>query len=728
LIGQSPPNLERQAHRSEIAASSTADVLGLVGTRLCYRFHSNTAPWQKGDLVVRISACLLSGLLLVSEAALGDPLQLERVVLSTGGVGYFEYRTELAGDGDLELGVRLDQVDDVLKSLVVYDDVGEIAAVTLPGRETSTQLFRDLPFGPEALTSPVRLFNALQGVEVEATGRRRVTGRILRVVPETVTLAHGVGTTKRHRLNLLTSAGVQQLILEEVEAVRFVDPEIEAQVDQALAALARQRVRDRRTLRIGLRGKTRRTVRVGYVVGVPLWKATYRLTVGAQEKDRTGSLQGWAVLENMSGEDWTDVQLSLVSGNPVTFRQALYTAYYVERPTVPVEVLGRILPPPDGGALGGRAEAGLALGQARRRQSSKSAMLTEMVAPELTVASQADSPADIAAPAMAARSQEAATQVSFTFPEPLSVPAGDSLVVPLADRRIPAERVALYQPQSHQTHPLASVRLYNDGDSGLPPGVLTLYQRSSDRRATYIGDARLGTLPAGDARLVSFAVDQKTRIGREIGSTRAVSKAGIERGVLRLSVVHRQTTTYRIKAPAQEHRRVLIEQARQPDWRLVSPREDAVELTEDAYRIPVELAAGSEATTEVVLERPVLEQIQVASLALDRVLAYASDRELSAPIRDAFAEIAKLKREVARHDHQIAELEQGRERLVSDQGRIRDNLARVPRDSDLYRRYMNKLDTQETELERLRGALSQARAARQHGAERLAAYIAELKV
>ena len=678
---------------------------------------------------MRIGACLLSGLFFFSGAVLSEPLRLERVVLSTGGVGYFEYQTEQVGDGEVELRVPLDQVDDVLKSLVVYDDGGgEITAVSLAGREPSAELFRDLPFGPEALTSPARLLNALQGVEVETSGQRRVTGRILRVVPETVALADGVGAIKRHRLSLLTSSGLQQLILEEVGAVRFVDQHIEAQVDQALAALARHRIRDRRTLRIALRGKPRRTIRVGYVVGVPLWKATYRLTVAAPDQARTGLLQGWAVLENMSGEDWANVQLSLVSGNPVTFRQALYSAYYVERPTVPVEVLGRILPQPDSGALGRRAEADLALRQRLREQARESALVNEIVAPEVAAASPADSAGDVTAPAPTAQAQDSATQVSFTFSEPVTVSAGSSLVVPLVNRRIPAERVALYQPQTHGTHPLASVRLHNDADSGLPPGVLTLYEHASDDRATYIGDARLTALPAGDRRLVSFSVDQKTRVDREIGSARKISKAAIERGVLRLSVVHRQTTTYRIGAPANEHRRLLIEHARRPDWRLISPGADNIKLTEDAYRIPVELEPGSEAKSAVVLERPALERVQIASLGLDRVLAYASDGELSASVRNAFAEIAKLKRELAHHDRRVDELEQSRERLVSDQARIRDNLARVPRDSDLYRRYVEKLDAQETEFERLRGALSQARAAREQGAQRLAAYIAELEV
>lgn len=69
----------------------------------------------------------------------------------------------------------------------------------------------------------------------------------------------------------------------------------------------------------------------------------------------------------MSGHAWSDVELSLVSGNPVTFRQAIYTAHYVERPSVPVAVLGQILPSPDTGTLG-QAAYSMARGKGRRRR------------------------------------------------------------------------------------------------------------------------------------------------------------------------------------------------------------------------------------------------------------------------------------------------------------------------------------------------------------------------
>ena len=125
---------------------------------------------------------------------------------------------------------------------------------------------------------------------------------------------------------------------------------MQEQIDDALLALAEHSERDRRTLSVRTTGEGTRTLRVAYVVEVPLWKSTYRLTMDGDQTTDSADLQGWAVLENLSGEDWDAIELSVVSGNPVTFTQALYQAYYVDRPSVPVEVFGRVMPGVDTGA------------------------------------------------------------------------------------------------------------------------------------------------------------------------------------------------------------------------------------------------------------------------------------------------------------------------------------------------------------------------------------------
>ena len=106
-------------------------------------------------------------------------------------------------------------------------------------------------------------------------------------------------------------------------------------------------------------------MRVAYIVEVPVWKASYRLTLAGDPAAARSALQGWATIENLSGQDWKDIELTLVSGRPVAFHQALYDAYYVKRPEVPVEVAGRLMPGIDRGGVAGRPEGRSAAAAAR---------------------------------------------------------------------------------------------------------------------------------------------------------------------------------------------------------------------------------------------------------------------------------------------------------------------------------------------------------------------------
>ncbi len=171
-----------------------------------------------------------------------------------------------------------------------------------------------------------------------------MTGRIARAEPETETTDKT--SVPRTRVTLLSADGLRQFLLEDADTVQVTDPALRGRIEQALESLRRDASLTTRHLTIRLKGNGKRSVAVGYVAGAPLWKATYRLML-APAPAATARLQGWATLENESGADWKGVTLTLQYGNPVTFRQALYRSYFVQRPEVPVEVMGRILPDVD---------------------------------------------------------------------------------------------------------------------------------------------------------------------------------------------------------------------------------------------------------------------------------------------------------------------------------------------------------------------------------------------
>ena len=140
----------------------------------------------------RLAVALLA--ILAASPVAADELPLRRVVLASIGLAQFTHAGPVAGGTNIDLAVRLDQVDDLLKSLTVFDRAGGIGAVSLPGKAPLQELFRDLPFGPEALGSPSALLNALVGSEVQITGQVSATGRVFRVEPFEIRLPGDGGT------------------------------------------------------------------------------------------------------------------------------------------------------------------------------------------------------------------------------------------------------------------------------------------------------------------------------------------------------------------------------------------------------------------------------------------------------------------------------------------------------------------------------------------------------
>ena len=650
-----------------------------------------------------------------------EDLTLKRVLLSSGGVGYFEYEALVTGDATLVLDVRLDQVDDVLKSIVVFDDQGGVGTIRLAGREPLAQIFRDLPFGSDALHSPRDLLTSLKGAEIAVTGARALRGRLLAVEQETTILPDGVGTAQRHRVSLLTADGVQQFVLEEQDSVQFTETALQNDIQGALTALADHRVQGRRNVTIMAPGEGTRRVRVGYVVEAPLWKASYRLSMeGAQ-----GRLQGWAIVENMSGVDWQGVELTLASGNPVTFRQALYTAYFVHRPEVPVAVMGRILPPADTGTVSREPKAA---------RPPSEPMVAHDAAPRAMMGVEADGmmmaesakPLSMAQGALAVARDEATTQVLFRVAQPISVGSGQSLMVAVVDDLVPAAPVSLFQPATHDRHPLAAVRLSNASPTGLPPGVLTIYD-ARDAGVSFIGDARLAPMPAGEERLLSFALDQAVLVDREESSARTIVGGTLAKGALRLSVRQRATTLVRIKSSAGEPRNVIFEQPRRSGWELALPENPAIELTADHYRIPLTLQAGEETSFEIRLERIMRETVALTNLSDRDLEFYAGASSLDPSVRDTFRKLAALKADLARWRAEIERITLAGDRLFHDQNRLRENLGEVPRESDLHRRYLAKLAAQEDELDRLTVDEINARDAAETAERALADAIAALE-
>lgn len=700
---------------------------------------------------------LLAGLLTCTAAAFAEDMPVNSVILSTSGLANFEHRAKVDGNAQLEFPVRFEQVDDILKSLIVFDKSGRLGGVTLPGKQPLAQVFKDLPFTQEQLSNPAALLNAYQGATVKVTGDElKATGKLLQVVPEEVALGDDKTTTK-NRISVMTDDGIKSALLENLESVMFTDEKIRNEVARALDAIRENGTAERRVLSVNLLGEGSRDVTLSYVVDAPLWKTAYRLVVPEAGQTK-GMLQGWAVIENMTASDWANVDLTLVSGNPVTFRQSLYESYYVQRPEIPVQVFGRVMPRIDQGtvATAGEMEGAAADGameeQREAMPKSRMGMLRKQMAPmpsrggaggaimamdmaSVPMAAPAAPPmestiANIAQTANAAQSSEATTQVLFRFPDRFDLKSGQSMMLPFLSREVPMERVSLYQPETHPTHPLAAVEIKNDGDTGLPPGVLTLYEESDLLKGTaFVGDAQLAVLPQGDKRMVSYALDSKTTIDRSDKSNSTEGQVAVENGILRIAVKNIAETTYTVKAPPKEARTVVIEHPKMYDYQLVTPDPKTTEVSGERYRIRVEVKAGEKAVVPVRLENTAWQSYSLNTLNADYLLSFAGKRgQLDADARKQFETLAAKRREMEAIDIKINELDMRRNQIFNDQERIRENLQSLTEKSEVKQKYLNKLNEQEDKIAGIDAEKEKLAAARIEKQNELADLIAKIKI
>ncbi|MGG5819725.1 DUF4139 domain-containing protein [Falsiroseomonas sp. HW251] len=537
-------------------------------------------------------------LLCVALPAAAQDLPVRAVTLSNAGLAQVERAGTLAPDAAIAFRVPVEDVDDVLKSLLVRDPLGTVQGVRLPARDLAAEAFRGLPLRPDDFANRLSLLRGLRGQSVAAGG---VTGRLVDADEAMVNDA------PRLRLTLVTAEGLRGITLQEADTVRLTDPELAARVQRAAEALAAAASADTRGVEIRLSGAAApRDVSVAYVAAAPLWKPSWRLVVPAGAGE--ARLQGWAVVENRTGADWDGVRLSLVSGNPAAFAQSLYSPIRVQRPTLPVRVAENVQVRPDTGAVPPPPPAPApAFGPAAR---GGVALAAPAPAPATQAAEMADRAPDTVAALPAALSASAAGRVAFTLPSPVTVRGGETANLPFLDATLPAERLWWVQDLTAR-NPLSAVRLRNTTGHTLPDGLATVYGAAGAEAGQFLGDAEVRAVAPEETRLIAFARDRDVRLSS--ASSAAERPVGIEtrRGVVAVRVLRREESALALdpRAAADQGRgaRVVVDLPRRANF---APRFDVAAEGDFGLRTETVLAGG-EATLRFAWERELRNELAV---------------------------------------------------------------------------------------------------------------------
>ncbi|HLA95426.1 MAG TPA: hypothetical protein VK612_06875, partial [Pyrinomonadaceae bacterium] len=271
-----------------------------------------------------------------------NTLPIRRVILYSNGVSYIERRGMVSGNAEVNLSFKQSQVDDVLKSMVVLDlGQGKIGAVSYNSSMPASARTAEIPFSVDAESGKEggggisEVLAQMQGAKVlVASTKGTATGSILTVEKRTVPADKDKPATTTHFLVIASETGeISSFDLADVRSVKLLDEGTKRDLNEFANATASTRRRDAKTITVTSDGSGQREMVVSYTISAPIWKTTYRVVLDTEGKP---FFQGWAIVDNVSDEDWNNVQLSLVSGSPVSFIQNLQKPLYRYRPIVPI--------------------------------------------------------------------------------------------------------------------------------------------------------------------------------------------------------------------------------------------------------------------------------------------------------------------------------------------------------------------------------------------------------
>lgn len=267
------------------------------------------------------------------QAATDSTLPVRRVVLYKNGVGYFEHLGKVRNNEAISIDFNSAQLDDVLKSLTALDlGSGRVSGISYNSEAPLARRLAGLRLPVGERTTLPELLMALRGARLEVrAGPREFTGRLLGI--ERRAVGSGATASTRDELSLVSDSGeIRTVELTPAVTVRLAERDSAEQVGSYLGMLALTRAPDRRRMTISTTGTGERDLLVSYVSEVPIWKTNYRVVL-TPDGERA-LLQGWAIVDNTTGEDWTNIELSLVAGAPQSFIEQLSQPRYGRRPVV----------------------------------------------------------------------------------------------------------------------------------------------------------------------------------------------------------------------------------------------------------------------------------------------------------------------------------------------------------------------------------------------------------
>ena len=576
------------------------------------------------------------------------------------GVGYFERAGTVAQGESVRLDFKADQMNDVLKSLSIQQQGGgTVSGVRYDSSIPLEEKLTEFPFKIENGQALSAILDQLRGARVELQfGNERTVGIVVgaRAVPSSSQPPAPV----REQITLLLDSGdLKTLDLAAASGIRFVDPKLQTQFRDYLAAVASSRSAEKRSVFIDLAGATAaRQIVASYIVPSPVWKSSYRLLLG---DTANATLEGWAIVDNTTGEDWAGVRMSLISGKPISFLSELYEPKYISRLAADLPEEQAVKPTVHSGAMGGRVTT----------KFLKDSTVANAALPAPAEFNRLESFAKLQKSPRVNLPQAAAEErgelFEYDISGPVTVRKNESAMLPFLQDKITSRKL-LILTEDTPLHPLQAAELKNVTGKTLDGGPITVFDAGR-----YAGEALVATVKAGDKRLISYAIDLGTSVATVFDSTRNLTReVHLTQGVLTSKLAGSETKSFTATNVDAKAKTLVIEHPKRQGYQLLSPK--PAELTPAGYRFELAIPANGSARLAVVEERVFDQTTMLSNLGTQEIAIYLQNKSLNDSGRRALNGILSAKAKIADLDRQIATASSHMEALNNDAKRVRDNI------------------------------------------------------
>ncbi len=715
----------------------------------------------------------------VAAADAVNTLPIRRVILYSNGVAYIERRGIVSGNAEINLQFKQSQVDDVLKSMIVLDlGQGKIGAVSYNSSQPAAARMTEIPFSVQPIAGDgggiSSVLSQLQGAKVAvASAKGSATGSILTIERKPVK------TDKETRtVSILTIASetgeLSSFDLDEVRSIKLIEDGTRKDVNEFANAAASARRLDAKTITVTSQGSGQREMVVSYTISAPIWKTTYRVVL-----DREGKpfFQGWAIVDNVSEEDWRGVQLSLVSGSPISFIQPLQQPLYRYRPVVPMpsdlQVEPQVYEPESGSGEGsGNANASKLINslpkgttfsnllkaapnvkpealsggfQVDGASGSGNTMVVDgqevsnfrsgalnsnnsIVVPEGAQTSVSDALTGTSSGVdTAAKGEEIGDLFEYRIEQPVTVSRDRSALIPIVQTKMDGERVAVYNEAVRRDRPLSGVRLTNGTGLTFESGSITVIDGDA-----YAGEALMERLKPKEQRLISFALDLGTHVRVRTEAEREPAKLlKATNGIFEVHYFQGERKTYEISNQTDKPKILYIEYPVRDGWEIDKDGPQPDYTTQRYYRFRVPLGPLEEKKMTISLRRPLMDSYQLSNLTQADLALFTRRGYLKDEVKAKLAKLIEIRTRLSTIEQKLDSFDDEVEAIEGDQKRLRENieaLTKTPEAKALIGRYIAKAGDQETRLEAIAKERKDLEAERQRLLEEQATEIRNFNV